>query len=325
VTLCSALHPWTLAAQPPATNAATPLPATTDLDALMLRALANRDQSWRRLQQYLLSERETFRLVGPDGSPMFGGEREYLWVARDGRAVRSPVRVDGVAVGDKERRQAEVRWEEDEARRAEKAASRRESSPPGTPADQDTLKTGEPRFISEVQFLRFKFEPGNYYFVGRETLAGREVLRIEYYPTRLFADDLEEGRREREEARRAAAAEGRTVREVSADDARLEQALNKVTLVTLWVDPDLAQVVRYTFDNVDFNFLPGRSLVRVDAARATMTMGQPFPGIWLPDSLVVEGGITLANGSYRAEYARRFRDYRQADVQMRFRVKDDDK
>lgn len=296
---------------------------STDLDALMARVLANRDQSWRRLQEYLLSERETFRLVAPDGSPMFGRDREYLWVAREGRAVRSPLRIDGVAVSDDARREAEARWDEDEARRAEKAAKRRDAAAPGAPADADALRSGEPRFISEVQFLRFKFEPGHYYFVGRETVAGREVLRIEYYPTRLFADDFEDGRRERDEARREAEAEGRQAREVAADDERIEQALNKVTLVTLWVDPAVAQVVRYTFDNVDFNFLPGRSLVRVDAARATMTMGQPFPGVWLPESLIVQGGITLATGSYRAEYARRFRDYRQADVQVRFRVKDD--
>lgn len=307
-----------------ADQAAGPTPAPTDLDALMARVLANRDQSWRRLQEYLLSERETFRLVAPDGSPMFGGDREYLWVARDGRAVRSPVRIDGVAVSDEARREAEARWERDEEQRAAKAETRRQAAAAsGAPTDVESMRTGEPRFISEVQFLRFKFEPGNYYFVGRETLAGREVLRIEYYPTRLFADDFEDGRREREEARRKAAAEGREVREMSADDQRIEQALNKVTLVTLWVDPAVAQVVRYTFDNVDFNFLPGRSLVRVDAARATMTMGQPFPGVWLPESLIVQGGITLATGSYRAEYARRFRDYRQADVQMRFRVKDD--
>ena len=54
-----------------------------------------------------------------------------------------------------------------------------------------------------------------------------------------------------------------------------------------------------------------------------MTMGQPFAGVWLPESLTVEGALTLATGTYRAEYARRFSDYRQGDVQMRFRVKDE--
>lgn len=336
-TLALTLLAGTAAAQPPAPPAEppstsvrpTPTAPATDLDALMQRVLANRDQSWRKLQEYLLSERESFRLVGPDGAPMFGGEREYLWVARDGRAVRSPVRINGVTVGEDDRRKAEADWDKEEARRAEKAAKRKESAAAsGAATDVEaSMRSGEPRFISEVQFLRFKFEPGNYYFVGRETLAGREVLRIEYYPTRLFADDFEEERRDREEARRKAEAEGRKVPEDDEDDddARIEQALNKVTLVTLWVDPAVEQVVRYTFDNVDFNFLPGRSLVRLDAAQATMTMSQPFPGVWLPESLTVSGGITLATGSYRAEYARRFRDYRQGEVQVRFRVKDEDK
>jgi hypothetical protein len=151
------------------------------------------------------------------------------------------------------------------------------------------------------------------------------VLRIEYYPRRLFDEASEERRKARNRDREDARAKGHT-REVSVDeDERIEQALNKVSLVTLWVDPALKQILRYTFDNVDFGFLPGRSLVRVEQARATMSMGQPFDGIWLPDSLSVEGAVTLAAGTFRAEYRRRFQDYRQADVQVRFRVKDDDK
>jgi hypothetical protein len=294
-----------------------PSPAS-DLDTLMARVLTNRDQSWRRLQEYLLAERETFRLIGPDGGAMFGMDKEFLWVAREGRAVRSPVRVNGVAVGEAKRREAEADWQKDDDARAAKAAARA-GSDKATAADVEAaMRSGEPRFISEVQFLRFKFEPGNYYFVGRETLAGREVLRIEYYPRRLFADD--DDRHASTDAKGAGEAKG-----TSDDDVRIEQAMNKVSLVTLWVDPGVDQIVRYTFDNVDFNFLPGRSLVRVDTAKATMTMGQPFPGVWLPDSLTVEGALTLATGSYRAEYARRFRDYREADVQVRFRVKEDDK
>ena len=137
------------------------------------------------------------------------------------------------------------------------------------------------------------------------------MLRIEYYPRHLFS-----GRPDK------VAADRPRDKDDEMED-RLEQALDKVSLVTLWVDPLVDQIVRYTFDNVDFNFLPGRSFVRVDTATATMTMGQPFEGIWLPESLTVEGALTLATGTYRAEYARRFSDYRQADVQMRFRVKDD--
>jgi hypothetical protein len=295
----------------------------SDLDQLMARVLTNRDQSWRKLQEYLLDERESFRLVGPDGAPMFGSQRDFVWVARDGRAVRSPVRVNGVAVGEEARQRAEARWQADEDKRAERAASKAQAGSATTGDVEDAMRSGEPRFISEVQFLRFTFEPGNYYFVGKETLAGREVLRIEYYPRNLFSEESDKARSRRDRAAQEAAATGGNAPDDDDDDERLERALNKVSLVTLWVDPEVHQIVRYTFDNVDFNFLPGRSLVRVDTATATMTMGQPFAGVWLPASLTVEGALTLATGTYRAEYSRRFSDYRQADVQMRFRLKDD--
>ena len=178
--------PRVAAQSPPA--AVTPAPST-DLDALMARVLANRDQTWRSLQEYLLAERETFKLVGPDGAPMFGLQKEFMWVAREGRAVRSPVRVNGVAIGEETRRREEAEWQADEDRRAERASEKAQSETATTAEVEQAMRRGEPRFISEVQFLRFRFEPGNYYFVGRETLAGREVLRIEYYPRRLFADD----------------------------------------------------------------------------------------------------------------------------------------
>ena len=41
----------------------------------------------------------------------------------------------------------------------------------------------KPRFVSEAYFMDFKFEPGNYYLAGNEKLEGKEVLKIEYYPT----------------------------------------------------------------------------------------------------------------------------------------------
>ena len=289
--------------------AAQSAPAAGDLDLLMKAVLANRDQSWRKLQEYLLAERESFRVLGPGGGTMFGSVREYLWVARDGRAVRSPVKVNGVAVGEGERRRREAQWQRDEDERVEK---RRRETPETTADVEAALRGGEPRFVSEVQFLRFRFEPGNYYLAGRETVAGRPVLRIEYYPRRLFDDASDERRKDRSHDR-------------DAEEARIEHALNKVSLVTLWVDPALQQILRYTFDNVDFGFLPGRSLARVEQARATMSMGQPFEGIWFPESLSVEGAVTLAAGTFRAEYRRRFHDYRRADVQVRFRVEDDDK
>lgn len=293
---------------------ALPVSAQTDLDALMERVLKNRDQSWRQLQEYLLDERERFELVGPDRTRLWAMDREFLWVARQGRAVRSPLRFNGVALSEDERARYEKEWIEDEGRHtvrvgplvAERRSEGERASPEGSAGEAAGATVPDPRFISEASFLRFRFEPGNYYLAGRETLAGTDVLRIEYYPTRMFAGDAQDPARARDEV-----------------EDRIDAAMNKVTLVTVWVDPVQHQIVRFTFDNVDFNFLPGRSLARVDAARATMTMGQPFPGIWLPTDVTVEGAITLANGSYRATYQREFRNYRRGDVQVRFKVKED--
>ena len=75
---------------------------------------------------------------------------------------------------------------------------------PASPAGATPVPT--PRFVSEAYFMEFKFEPGNYYLAGREQLDGQPVLRIEYYPTRMFNDndddrDASRERRERERKR----------------------------------------------------------------------------------------------------------------------------
>ena len=78
--------------------------------------------------------------------------------------------------------------------------------------------------------------------------------------------------------------------------------------------------MKYTFDNVWLDFLPGAWLVRVDDMHASMTMGQPFPGVWLPREMNIHAGVTLANGSFEAGYGRIFSEYREADVKSRIRV-----
>ncbi len=96
--------------------------------------------------------------------------------------------------------------------------------------------------------------------------------------------------------------------------------MNKTALVTLWVDPAEHQIVRYTFDNVWMDFLPGGWLVKIDDIRASMTMGQPFPGVWLPREMNIHAGVTVAAGSLEAAYARRFTNYKQADVKTLIRI-----
>jgi hypothetical protein len=199
--------------------------------------------------------------------------------------------------------------------------------PGAAPTDAGEVATQaiEPRFVSEAYFLRFRFEPGNYYLVGRETLDHREVLRIEYYPTQLFKDDDEPP--PPDHTREVSAAHGPRVkdrRERTDEDREreldFERRFNKVALVTLWVDPAAEQIVRYTFDNVDFNFLPGRSIVRLETVRASMTMGRFLDGAWLPRGLEMTGAVTLAAGRFSVRYGRDFSNYRQAEATATIRA-----
>jgi hypothetical protein len=90
--------------------------------------------------------------------------------------------------------------------------------------------------------------------------------------------------------------------------------MNKVALVTLWIEPASHQIVKYTFDNINFDFLPGQWLVHVDSAKASMTMSQPFPDVWLPRGLEVNVGLTLATGEVSFRSTVSYHDYREATV-----------
>jgi hypothetical protein len=263
--------------------------AQSDLDEFMGRVLARRDANWKKLQQYVLEERETFRVDGLTGSRLYGFDREYLWYIRDGVFIRSPVKADGVTIDEDERRQEENRWLRRERSREARRSAR-------------GLDGLEPRFVSSAYFLEFKFDPGQYALAGREQLDGREVLRIEYYPTKLFTD----GRTR----------PNRRLREREPD---VQDKMNKVALVTLWVDPAEHQILQYEFRNIDMDFLPGRAFARVDGLEASMRMGEPFPGVWLPRSVQMQFQGTLATGSVSGAYDVEYFNYKLADVTVTVR------
>jgi hypothetical protein len=303
----------------------------TDLDTFMARVLARRDENWRTLHDYILSETERFSIAGPGRVTLYGLRREYDWYVREGFLIRSPIRFDGVAIPEPERRRYEENWlkeERDREAKRTKPAAGNVAAAGGSGAGQraDAAPTlegfvaqrGEPRFVSEAYFLKFKFEPGNYYLVGRERLDGRDVVRIEYYPRRLFAD--EEPAKEKEPQQPAPAGTRSKERERErAEEERIERSFNKVALITLWIDPVEYQIVRYTFDNVDFGFLPGRWLVRVDDIRASMTMARVFDGAWLPREMTMRAGLSFASGSYQFQYGREFYNHKKAEVSARIR------
>jgi hypothetical protein len=307
---------------PRATTEAKPA-AKSDLDTFMEQVLARREVNRKMLNQYVLDETETFDVLGAGQWPLYRSKRDYTWYERDGMHVRSPVRFNGVTVNEAERQKYETEWIRREKDRQEhKAKNEQDKRDKGeiSIGSEGVQVTGggpvatEPRFVSEAYFMDFKFEPGNYYLAGREKLEGQDVLRIEYYPTNLFNDQDDE--KTPHEMKKKSKGEKREQQQ----EQDINRKMNKTALVTLWVDPAEHQIVKYTFDNVWLDFLPAAWLVRVDDIRASMTMGQPFPGVWLPRAMNIHAGLTLAVGSFEASYGRTFTNYREADVKTKITV-----
>jgi hypothetical protein len=277
----------------------------------MQRVLERRDDNWQKLQQYVLDEHEAIELRGPGRSVIWGERRDFTWFLRDGRFVRSPLRFNGVEIGESDRRKYEADFVEREQEREQRRAERGDNA--------------QPQFITSAYFLRFKFEAGKYALVGREQLDGREVLRIEYYPTQLFRDEPDERRRPEDEDQRRRRERSEPLAE------ELRRVMNKAGLVTLWIDPASHQIQKFTFDNVgsalsalslQIDALPIGWLARVESLSASMAMGQAFPDVWLPRTLEMSMVITLATGEYNLRYALDYHDYRRAEVNSTIRVPD---
>jgi hypothetical protein len=304
--------------------------AQTDLDTLMSQVLERRDENWKKLQQYTLTERETLQITALAVVRLFGFEREYLWFPREGFFVRSPLKADGVAVDEDRRRREETEWlrnaRNSEQQRQERAtrntkagaAAAGDAPAPITSLPGDLVLTGavedvisqtfEPGFIRSANFMQFKFDQGQYALVGRERMLDRDVLKVEYYPRQLFNDEKERCRRKDQQER------------CDADrEADIERKLNKVALATLWVDPGERQILRYEFRFQDMDFLPGRAIVRVDSSRATMQMGEPFANVWLPDAVAMRFRLSSAAGPLEARYDVKYREYRVPETSGRVR------
>jgi hypothetical protein len=139
------------------------------------------------------------------------------------------------------------------------------------------------------------------------------VLRIEYYPARMFGGT---------DRRRSSARNGKEPSaEDKARDAEFQRLMNKVALVTLWVEPAAHQIVKYTFDNVGFDFLPAQWLVHISDFKATMTVAQAFPDVWLPVTLQMDLSMIAALGQLDLRYALEYHDYRQPNVTSKIGVK----
>jgi hypothetical protein len=315
--------------------AASPSPQS-DLDTLMSEVLNHRDQNWKKLQQYTLIERENLQITALAVFRLFGFEREYLWLPRQGFFVRSPLKIDGVTIDDATRMKEEDKSLRN-AQNAEKARNERDakkaragaaaegdvpapiSSIPGdlamTSAVEDIInQTFEPGFVRSANFMEFKFDAGSYALAGRERMLDRDVLKVEYYPTKLFRD---EGPKQKPPCDQRSPGSQCTKEEKLDQD--IDAKMNKVSLVTLWVDPAEKQILKFEFRFQDLDFLPGHSIIRIESARSTMEMGEPFANVWLPSSIGMRFRLGSAAGPLEAKYEVKYRDYRLPEVTGRIR------
>jgi hypothetical protein len=288
----------------------------------------------------VLDEVETFEVLGPGRIPFARMKYEFTWYVRDGIHVRSPVKVNGVPMSEADRRAYEDHWvKSEEGRRKFRTEREAKREQAGKPPAVSVPSINEPRFISESYFMDFKFEPGNYYLAGKETLDGHEVLKVDYLPTKLFdedndhsehdhaADDKDKKDEKKDDKKtdkpKPEKTDKRTEQQKEKErktDEDIDRKMNKTAQVTLWVDPATHQIVKYTFDNVWMDFLPAGWLVKIDDLRASMQMGQPFPGVWLPRNMSIHAGLTLALGPMEATYKREFSNYRKADVSSKITI-----
>jgi hypothetical protein len=324
--LAAPLAAFVVAAAAVRPQPSSPAPQS-DLDALMQKVLARRDENWKKLQQYVLEEHARIDVRGASSNRIWGERREYLWYPRDGFFIRSPLKVNGVTVSEPDRRRAEdgyLHWVRTRDQPDPKSPETRSSVSIGTdgirfspgmstlpgddsPADPSSLirQRRQPEFIEAAYVLRLSFDGGRYAFVGRERLENLDVLRIEYYPKRLYkGDDNSDPKipmRERQQ------------------DELMAQILNKAALVTLWVAPRANQIVRYTFDNVSLDVFPAAWLVRPTALKASMTMTQAFKDVWLPRDVDIDVAAMFATGPIDVKYRIEYRDYREAITDARIK------
>jgi hypothetical protein len=261
--------------------------AQQDVDAFMEQALAKREIDWEATYDYVFNEVERLRIRGAEIAALQSFDQEYTWYVREGYLVRSPWSINGVEVDKETREEAELEWIAD--------VKDEESDAP----------------IQRDSFFDFEFEAGNYLFAGREVFEGREVVRIEYYPTdALFNDDDEDDRERRQRRDRDRDPD----EDDGFDEEEFEHMFAKTSLVTMLVVPEEHQIVKWTFENVGFEFLPYRWLFRMDELRASMAMNQPIEGVWLPHDIQVSARASTASFDLEVAYSREFSDYKEPAV-----------
>src|SRR5207344_682922 len=95
--------------------------------------------NWKKLEQYIFDERESFEMRGTNRVPIWGERRTYTWYIKDGFFVRSPLKVNGATVGEADRRKAEDAYLKQAQKRETRgrAGQAEATSDPVEPSDRD--------------------------------------------------------------------------------------------------------------------------------------------------------------------------------------------
>ena len=121
---------------------------------------------------------------------------------------------------------------------------------------------------------------------------------------------------------RKAGEKSRTRRRATREFQRL---MNKVALVTLWVEPKAHQIVKYTFDNVRFDFLPASGSCTSTTCKRVDDDGAAVSGrVAAARRSNSMSALTLAVGQFDLRYALDYHDYRRPDVTSKVGVKNAD-
>lgn len=182
----------------------------------------------------------------------------------------------------------------------------------GAPVPDDEREREEKKFIKSLEkgrksgegvdrdkFFGFDFKKGEFVYAGTQEYESREVVVIEFYPEGMFNEGTDDDDDDL--------------------DKRIERGLEKSMTATLLIIPEEHQIVRMTLNNLDFGFLPGKWMVRIGEIGGVMKMAKQYGEVWLSEEIAIVGQATTAYGDLYVRYTRRFYDYKEAEVKVKFR------
>jgi hypothetical protein len=169
--------------------------------------------------------------------------------------------------------------------------------------DDIISQTFEPDFIRSANFMQFKFDAGSYALAGREKMLEPRRPEDRVLPEAAVRD-------EQPESTVRAARKTPSCDKEDEFERDIEQKMNKVSLVTLWVDPAEKQILKYEFRFQDLDFLPGRTLVRFEKRALDDGDGRAVCERLAALGVGMRFRLGSAVGPLEARYDVKYRDYR---------------